>query len=225
MATLNPSLVLERHLLSQLGSRLKEMRKARGLSTTEMCALVSISRNTLRAIENGDPSPSMRSFVRVMSVLGGAGELALLAGGGMQPGPRGSTTARSSLRKPTIYVTVTADESLHAVQDLQSLALHQAAVDLLKANPALVGEAQATLKRWLEKGASRSTRHWLEWEQILLNRQWRKALASGQRAQALRQSSPLVTVLPPHTRKQVLDQVAALKKGVVFQKETAEVTP
>lgn len=205
----------------QLGNRLKEMRKARELSTTEMSTLVGISRNTLRAIENGDPSPSMGSFVRVMSVLGVAGELAMLAGSTLQPAPKGP--ARSSRRRPPIQITVTVDESLHAVQDLQSMALHQAAVDLLKADPALVGKAQATLRRWLEKGSSRSTRLWLEWEQILLNRQWRKALASGQRAQTLRQSSPLVTILPADTRKQVLDQIAALKKGVVLREAPAEV--
>ncbi|MCM3565389.1 helix-turn-helix transcriptional regulator [Hydrogenophaga intermedia] len=223
MAILTPSPVLERHLLLRLGNRLKEMRKARELSTTEMSKLVGISRNTLRAIENGDPSPSVGSFVRVMSVLGVAGELAMLAGDKMQPAPKGA--ARSSRGKPTIHVTATADQSLHAVQDLQSLALHLAAVDLLKADPAMVGKAQATLKRWLEKGSSRSTSLWLEWEQILLNRQWRRALASGQRAQALRQSSPLVTILPADTRKQVLDQIAALKKGVVLHEAPAEVAP
>jgi transcriptional regulator with XRE-family HTH domain len=209
--------------LLQLGKRLKELRKARGLSSTEMDTLVGISRNTLRSIESGDPSPSMGSYLRVMSVRGVADELTLLAGDSMRPAPKGSNAVRSVRGKPIIQVTVTADESLHAVQDLQSLALHQAAVDLLKADPALVGKAQATLKRWLEKGSSRSTRLWLEWGKILLNRQWRKALASGLRAQALRQSSPLATILPADTRKQVLDQIAALMKGVVLREAPAEV--
>jgi transcriptional regulator with XRE-family HTH domain len=216
MSTPDLSSVLERQLLLQLGDRLKRLRKARGLSTTAMAERVGISRNTLRAIENGDPSPSMGSFVRVMSVLGVAGELALLAGDSMLLAPKGTAAARVQRGKPVIQITVTADDSRHAVQDLQSLALHEAAVELVKADPSLILKAQETLGKWMEKPGSRSSDLWMEWGEILYARNWRKVLAKSRHAQELRQSSPLVTVLTPDARKQVLDQIAALKKGVVF---------
>ena len=42
-----------------------------------------------------------------------------------------------------------------------------------------------------------------------------------QRAQELRQSSPLVTILPQEARNLVLDQIAALKKGVILGEGTS----
>lgn len=213
--------VLERQLLRQLGDRLRHLRKAQGLGTVEMASRVGISRNTLRAIENGDPAPSIGSYLRAMSVLGVSGELALLAGDSvMQPAPVGSAAARSRRINPVVQVIVTADPSRHTVQDLQSVALHQAAVDLVKANPALLVKAEQTLARWMAKGPSRSNSLWLQWEAILHNRQWRKVLAYNRRAQELRQSSPLVTILPQEARNLVLDQIAALKKGVVIRNYT-----
>ena len=120
--------VLERQLLRQLGDRLRHLRKAQGLGTVEMASRVGISRNTLRAIENGDPAPSIGSYLRVMSVLGVSGELALLASDSIrQPAPQGSAAATSRRLKPVVQVTITADPSRHTVQDLQSVALHQAA--------------------------------------------------------------------------------------------------
>ena len=78
------STVLERQLLLQLGDRLKRLRKAQGIGTVEMAARAGISRNTLRAVESGDPAPSIGTYLRVMSALGLSGELALLAGDTMQ---------------------------------------------------------------------------------------------------------------------------------------------
>ena len=208
--------VLERQLLLQLGDRLKRLRKAGRLSTTEMAARVGISRNTLRAIESGDPSPSMGSFVRVMSVLGVAGEIALLAGDSVLPSPKGTAAGRAQRSRPVIQITVTADDSRHAVQDLQSLALHEAAVKLAKADPSLILKAQETLGEWMKKPGARSANLWVEWGEVLDARNWRKVLTQSRHAQELRQSSPLVTILTPDARKQVLDQVAALKRGVVF---------
>lgn len=210
------SAVLERQLLLQLGDRLRQLRKAQGVGTIEMAARVGIARNTLRAIENGDPTPSMGAYLRVMSALGVAGELALLAGDGVIPAPQGTAGARSRREKPSIQVTVTVDTSRHHMQDLQSLALHQAAVELVKADPSQVARAQATLARWLGSGHSRSTSLWAEWDQVLRKRQWRKILGLSRRAQELRQSSPLVTLLSEGTRKSVLIQIGAVKKGVVM---------
>ena len=82
MTNASTSAVLERQLLLQLGDRLRQLRKSQGIGTIEMAAWVGIARNTLRAIENGDPAPSMGSYLRVMSALGVVGELALLASDG-----------------------------------------------------------------------------------------------------------------------------------------------
>ena len=208
--------VLESQLLLQLGDRLKRLRKAQGLGTVEMATRVGIARNTLRAIESGDPAPSMGTYLRVMSALGVSAELALLAGDVMQPATPGSAAARSRRMRPAVQVLVSADESRHAAQDLQSMALHRAVVELVKSEPALLVKAQATLARWLDDGNSRSIGLWKEWDQILRQRAWRKVLGRSRRAQELRQASPLTTVMPDEMRKRVLDQVSGLKRGVLL---------
>lgn len=208
--------ILERQLLLQLGDRLKRLRKAQGLSTVEMARRVGISRTTLAAVESGDPGPSIGTYLRVMSALGVSGELALLAGDTLQPAPPGSAAARSHRARPVVQVLVSADKSHHQVQDLQSLALHEEAVRLVRSEPDLLLRAQATLERWLASGSSRSSSLWREWQEILRERRWRKVLGHTRRAQELRQASPLVVVLPAQARQRVLKQVNALKKGVVL---------
>lgn len=116
-----------------------------------------------------------------------------------------------------VTVQVSADESRHQTQDLQSLALHEAAVRLVKANPDLIQQVQATLERWLDAADSRSSDLWREWRDILQRRLWRKILGRTTRAQELRQASPLVTILPNEVRQAVLAQVSELKKGVVLK--------
>lgn len=222
---LDSTAVLERQLLLQLGDRLKRLRKAQGLGTVEMAKRVGISRTTLSAVEAGDPAPSIGTYLRVMSALGVAGELALLAGDALQAAPAGSAAARSRRSKPIVQVLVSADESRHRVQDLQSLALHEAAIQQIRSDPALRQLAQATLESWLKKGNSRSTSLWLEWEDILRHNKWRKALGRTRRAQELRQASPLVTVLPEHVRQSVLAQVSSLKKGISLGDASNEGAP
>lgn len=211
---INP--VLERQLLLQLGDRLKRLRKAQGVGTVEMAARAGITRNTLRAVEAGDPAPSIGTYLQVMSILGVSGELALLAGDTMQPPPADSAAARSRRAAPVVRVHVTADESKHRLQDLQSLALHEEAIRLVKADSALVRLAQDTVKRWLATGDSRSASLWREWQAILGANAWRKVLGRTRHAQQLRQTSPLVTVLPEEARQRILKQVNELKKGVVM---------
>src|SRR5258706_14691614 len=106
--------VLERQLLLQLGDRLKRLRKARGLGTVEMAKRAGISRTTLSSVEAGDPGPSIGTYLRVMSVLGVSGELALLAGHALQPGPPGTAAARSRQERPLREGTVATDEALHS---------------------------------------------------------------------------------------------------------------
>jgi transcriptional regulator with XRE-family HTH domain len=216
MITPDNTVVLERQLLLQLGDRLKRLRKAQGLGTVEMAKRVGISRTTLGAIESGDPGPAIGTYVRVMSVLGVSGELAMLAGDSMQPAPKGTAGARSRRSRPLVQVLVSTDDSRHQVQDLLSLALHEEAVRLVRAKPELLLLAQATLEKWLGSGTSRSTGLWLEWQEILRHGKWRKVLGRTRRAQELRQASPLTTLLPETVRQSILNQVAALKKGVVL---------
>jgi transcriptional regulator with XRE-family HTH domain len=217
--------VLERQLLLQLGDRLKRLRKSQGLGTVEMAKRVGISRTTLSAVEAGDPSPSMGTYLQVMSVLGISGELALLAGDSMQPAPAGSAGARSRRARPIVKVIVSADESRHQIQDLQSLALHEEAVRLVKSDPALLQQAKDTLERWLQSGSSRSASLWREWQQILQHGTWRKILGRTRRAQELRQASPLTAVLPADVRQNILTQVSQLRQGVVLGDTGGKLTP
>lgn len=208
--------LLERQLLLQLGDRLKRLRKAQGLGTVEMAARTGITRNTLRAVEAGDPAPSIGTYLRVMSVLGISGELALLAGDTLQPPPADSAAARSRRSAPVVQVRVSVDEAKHRLQDLQSLALHEEALRLVKADPTLVQQARDTVGRWLATGDSRSASLWREWQNILEAGAWRKVLGRTRHAQQLRQTSPLVTVLPEEARQRIRSQVSNLKKGVVI---------
>lgn len=211
--------VLDCQVLLQLGNRLQLQRKAQGLSTIEMAKRAGISRMTLRAVESGDPSSSMGSYLRVMAVLNLSGELAFVAVDGRLPRQTGSDTMRSRRARSTAQVVISADETRHQLQDLQSLALHRQAVRVVQQDPVLLDRANKILSRWLTTTPnSRSAPLWQEWEQILKYQSWRKILRSSQRAQQLRQASPLVTVLPEAIRLHVLAQVRDLKKGVTLGK-------
>ena len=207
--------VLDRHLLLQLSDRLKRLRQEKGIGTVEMANRVGVSRSTLSAVEAGDPGTAIGTYLRVMSVLGVSGELALLAGDALQPAPSGSAAARSKRRKPVVQVLVSADESRHRIQDLQSIALHEEAIRTAQQNPALLDKAKATVQLWLDtKPSSRSANLWKEWQSILQGRNWRKVLGRTRRAQELRQASPLPTILPEATRQNILAAVTELKSGV-----------
>jgi transcriptional regulator with XRE-family HTH domain len=216
MSHLDKTAVLERQLLLQLGDRLKRLRKEERLGTVEMAKRVGISRTTLSAVEAGDPGPAIGTYLRVMSVLGIGGELALLAGDTLQPAPQGSAGARSRRARPVVQVLVSADESRHEIQDLQSLALHEEAVRLIRSDPTLLHLAEETLQRWLLSGNSRSSDLWREWQDILRQSKWRKVLGRTRRAQELRQASPLTTVLSETVRQSILAQVSGLRKGVML---------
>lgn len=210
------SSVLDRQLLHQLGDRLKRLREAQGVGTVEMSQRVGITRNTLRAVETGDPAPSIGTYLRVMSALGIGGELALLAGDTLQPPPAQSAAARSRRSAPVVQVRVLAEDGRHRLQDLQSLALHEEAVRLVKAHPHLLQRAKKTAARWLATGDPRSAILWREWLAILEAGAWRKVLGRTRHAQQLRQASPLVTALPKQVRDRILGQVQSLKRGLVL---------
>lgn len=172
---------------------------------------------TLRAVEAGDSTPSMGSYLKVLSALGIAGDLALLADGVARPATSNTTAAGTSRDAPLARIVVSVDTTRHRIQDLQSLALHEEAVRRVRAEPALLQQAQAVLQRWLNAGDQRSASLWLEWKDILEHRKWRKALGRTHRAQELRQASPMTAVLPPDVRKRILQEIRELKEGVVLE--------
>lgn len=206
--------VLDRQLLLQLGERLKCVRRQEGLSGAGLAKLVGISRTTLAAIESGDPSPSMGNYVRVMSALGVSADLALLASDALQitPGVEDGPRKRPA---PAVSVLVKADGS-HDAQDLQSLMLHKEAIKLMRSDPKLIDQALATLEGWRNSGSTHSRFLWDEWSVILHRRDWRRALSTSRHGRELRQASPLPTILPPPIRAAVLEQVSALKKGILL---------
>jgi transcriptional regulator with XRE-family HTH domain len=72
---------LERQLLVQLGGRLRTARKDQGWTASHMAERVGISRTTLAAVEAGTASPAIGTYLKVLGVLGLAGDLALVATG------------------------------------------------------------------------------------------------------------------------------------------------
>ncbi len=211
------SSVLQLQLLLDLGDRLRRLRKSQDLSMVEMASRVGISRAILRAVEAGDPTPSLGTYLKVLSALGIAGDLALLADGVARPATSNTTAAGTSRDAPLARIVVSVDTTRHRIQDLQSLALHEEAVRRVRAEPALLQQAQAVLQRWLNAGDQRSASLWLEWKDILEHRKWRKALGRTHRAQELRQASPMTAVLPPDVRKRILQEIRELKEGVVLE--------
>jgi transcriptional regulator with XRE-family HTH domain len=206
---------LDRQLLLQLGDRLKRVRRELRISMVDLAARAGISKTSLRAVEAGDPGPSIGMYVRVLSSLGISADLAFLAGGACHLGPAQSTTTRSRRTLPIAPTAISVDASRHQVQDLQSLALHEAAVAAIRRDPQLLLRAKDTLQRWLrEKPGARSAELWREWEEILAVRRWRRVLGRTQRAQQLRQASPLVTALPKEERMAVLAAITELRRGV-----------
>ena len=217
MNAYSDSSVLQLHLLLHLGDRLRRLRKSQGLSTVEMASRVGVSRRTLSAVEAGDPTSSMGTYLKVISALGILGDLALLADDAMRSVTSNTAAAGASSEALLARIVVSADTSRHRIQDLQSLALHEEAVRRVRAEPALIQQAQAVLQKWLDAGDQRSASLWVEWKDILEHRKWRKALGRTHRAQELRQASPMTAVLPPEVRKRILQEVRELKEGVVLE--------
>lgn len=182
-----------------------------------MASRVEISRATLRAVEAGNPTQAIGTYLRVMSALGIVGDLALLADDFMRPALPNTAPAGASGDSPFTRIVVSADTTRHRIQDLQSLALHEEAVRRVRAEPALLQQAQAVLQKWLDAGDQRSASLWVEWKDILEHRKWRKALGRTHRAQELRQASPMTAVLPSEVRKRILQEVRELKEGVVLE--------
>lgn len=198
---------LDRQLLIQLGERLRRARLSQGLTAVALAQRVGISRMTLNAVEAGEPAPTMGTYLRVMSALGMAGDLALVASGELQADRR---------NEPANEVVVTAKDAQHDVQDLQSLMLHEEAVRLLRQRPELIARALKTLDKWRASANVHSRPLWDEWSVILHRRDWRRALARTRRSSELRQASPLPVLVPPDARDRILEEVRQLKRGATL---------
>src|SRR5207253_4292225 len=97
---------------------------------------------------------------RVMSALGIAGDLALVASETLESQPEGN-------RKSGHPVAVAASDAAHELQDLQSLMLHKEAVRLMRKDPMLIQRALDTLEKWRTTGDARTRFLWDEWSVIL----------------------------------------------------------
>jgi hypothetical protein len=102
---------------------------------------------------------------------------------------------------------------LHRRQDLRSLALHRAAVQVLTEHPERVQRVWEILSRW-EKTADAHSKPLLEeWRRIVEAKEWPLALEESDRGQQLRQASPLGFVLDESQRKAILDAWRRLNTG------------
>ena len=189
----------ERQLLSQMGERIKLARKQAGISMADLAKACGISRTTLYGVEAGDPSATMGTYLRVASALGQSIELTALGTGAVQQPAERPTNSTPASRH-------------HALQDLQSLVMHEEAVQLLKKNPELVSRAFATLDRWSATIDPRTRPLLDRWKHILETRNWKLALSNTERAKQLRQASPLATLLPQETRLRIISEIRDIKR-------------
>ena len=202
----------------QLGERLKRLRKQQGMSSVAFAQRIGISRTTLAAVEAGDLTPAIGTYLRVMSALGVSSELALLGSGALTKGH--DTDSRTSKQAEQLSIVVKASDSAHNIQDLQSLMLNKEAVRLIQKDPTLILLAKNVLEQWRMSPNQHAQFLWDEWSVILHRQEWRRALSTSSRGKELRQASPLPSILPPETRAEVLRQVSLLKKGVVLGSPT-----
>lgn len=70
----------ESRLLAELGERLRLARLRRRLTTTTVAERCAISRPTLVKVERGDPSVTLGTYLRVLTIYGLDGDLAAVAG-------------------------------------------------------------------------------------------------------------------------------------------------
>jgi transcriptional regulator with XRE-family HTH domain len=73
--TLYPS---QARLLRELGARLRAARLRRRLSVTQIASRTEASRPTINKVEQGDPSVTLGTYLRVLAALGLEKDLALL---------------------------------------------------------------------------------------------------------------------------------------------------
>ena len=75
-----PAFLAEAKLLADLGERLRLARLRRRLTATTVAARCGVSRPTLTKVERGEPSVTLGTYLRVLSIYGLDGDLAAVAG-------------------------------------------------------------------------------------------------------------------------------------------------
>ena len=65
--------------IRELGERLRNARLRRSMTQAELAARVGVSVPTLGKLENGDPTTSLATMLRVLTVLGLGADIDLLA--------------------------------------------------------------------------------------------------------------------------------------------------
>lgn len=125
MITPDPLTVLDCQVLQQLGDRLRRQRKAQGLGTVELAKRAGISRMTLCAVESGDPSSSMGSYLRVMAVLGLSGELAFVAVDRHPHVDAGVDAGRPQLAQSAVKAVALVEDAQHQIRPAQPAAIDQ----------------------------------------------------------------------------------------------------
>lgn len=98
----------------------------------------------------------------------------------------------------------------HQEQDVRSLALHTAAVELMRADESLIEKALDILARWDAHVSTGSKPLRDEWVRILRERDWESALSVGERGNQLRQASPVACVLPTAQRLAIIQATKRL---------------
>ena len=94
--------------------------------------------------------------------------------------------------------------ALHQEQDARSLALHVAAVSLMRADETCIARALEILARWDTHVSQRSKPLRDEWVRILREKDWTAALAEDERGNQLRQASPCACILPTEQRLAII---------------------
>ena len=92
----------------------------------------------------------------------------------------------------------------HQEQNARSLALHTAAVDLVRLDETLIQRALDLLERWDKHVSVRSKPSRDEWVRFLNERDWVTALGANERGNQLRQASPMACLLPTERRRKII---------------------
>lgn len=61
---------MEKEYLKQLGGKIAEVRKSKGFSQLDLCAVISMEKSNLSSIENGRQNPTTLTLKRIADALG-----------------------------------------------------------------------------------------------------------------------------------------------------------
>lgn len=101
------------------------------------------------------------------------------------------------------------DMDLHRLAEERSLELHRTIAAILEREPARVDQARALLDRWIRAG-SISAFYASEWTKLLdgpMKTLLEVLVDEGERARALRQSTPFAGFVDPRTRWRIWREV------------------